>query len=156
MTELGWIIIALITGGLVGAAAVWLWAGRAGRGRAVEALKKENEAFREQVTEHFVETAGLINDLTDSYKKVFDHLAAGADRLVDRKALIERMPKVDQDEVRLKRIGAPVPENRDDRRAGPVDFDTGESAGSKPSGGRPAVKEGAVRSPLKAGRPKRQ
>src|SRR5699024_5543721 len=40
-------------------------------------------------------------------KKVFDHLSDGADRLVDKQAVRDRMPQVGQQEVRLRHIGAP-------------------------------------------------
>lgn len=70
-------------------------------------LKAENERFREEVNAHFVQSAQLINELTDSYKKVFDHLSDGADRLVDKDTTRDRMPQVGRQEVRLRHIGAP-------------------------------------------------
>lgn len=109
MSELSWVIIGLVVGLVAGAVTAWLIA----RSSRVEApstrkLKEENERFREEVNAHFVHTAELINDLTDSYKKVFDHLSDGADRLVDKEAVRERMPQVGQQEVRLRHIGAPA------------------------------------------------
>ena len=100
-------IIALIIGLLLGATGVWIWLRRHGGGDpSVAELKKENERFREEVNEHFVQTAELINQLTDSYKAVFDHLSEGADRLVDEEAVRGRMPRVSDQEVRLKHIGS--------------------------------------------------
>ncbi|MDT8448821.1 MAG: DUF1043 family protein [Wenzhouxiangellaceae bacterium] len=101
-----WLIVGVVIGGAVGAALTWWFAGR-GSGGSVEKLKRENDAFREQVNEHFVETAQLINQLTDSYKAVFDHLSGGAEKLVDKKAIAERMPRVSDREVRLRHLGAP-------------------------------------------------
>lgn len=103
-------IIGVFVGLLLGGTAVWLWISRrGGGGGSVEQLKEENARFREEVNEHFVQTAELINRLTDSYKAVFDHLSDGAERLVDKEAVRERMPQVTDREVRLKHIGAPRP-----------------------------------------------
>jgi uncharacterized protein len=101
-------IIGVVVGLLLGGTGVWLWLSRRGSdGGSVAQLKEENARFREEVNEHFVQTAELINRLTDSYKAVFDHLSDGADRLVDEEAVRERMPQVTDQEVRLKHIGAP-------------------------------------------------
>jgi len=101
-------IAGVVIGLMVGATAAWLWLDRkSGSADSVETLKRENERFREEVNEHFVQTAELINQLTDSYKAVFDHLSEGAEKLVDEKAVRERMPQVSDEEIRLKRLGAP-------------------------------------------------
>ncbi|WP_116651809.1 YhcB family protein [Wenzhouxiangella sediminis] len=102
-----WGIIGLLVGLAVGAALVWLLVARRTHAPSVNQLKAENERFREEVNAHFVQTAQLINELTDSYKKVFDHLSDGAERLVDKEAVRERMPQVGHREVRLRHIGAP-------------------------------------------------
>lgn len=107
MNEIWWVVVGLIAGLALGGAGVWFFLGRSGQGGSVESLKRENERFREEVNEHFVQTAELINRLTDSYKAVFDHLSDGAGKLVDEKAVRERMPQVTDQEVRLKHIGAP-------------------------------------------------
>ena len=44
-------------------------------------LEAEHKKLQEDVMEHFVTTANLLNDMTDSYKAVFDHLNEGANRL---------------------------------------------------------------------------
>ncbi|NEZ04162.1 DUF1043 family protein [Wenzhouxiangella sp. XN201] len=107
MSALTWTIIGLIAGAAIGAGAVWIFAVRRAGPMSVNEMKKENEHFREEVNAHFVQTAELINELTDSYKAVFDHLSDGAERLVDKEAVRERMPQVSHREVRLRHIGAP-------------------------------------------------
>lgn len=137
------VVIAGLIGFGIGAAVVW-WIGRQQvGGTSVSALKKEHEQFREQVTTHFVETADLINRLTDSYKDVFDHLSKGAETLVDDKSLRDRMPQVSDQEVRLKRIGS---RSATDARTGsasaskpsdgPAEAGTKASGGAKPAGSR--------------------
>jgi len=103
-----WLIVGLVVGGVIGALATW-WISRA-RGGAVSVmqLKQENDRFKDEVTEHFVETARLINQMTDSYKQVFDHLSNGAEKLVDEKSLAERLPPASGEEVKLSQFGASV------------------------------------------------
>lgn len=115
MADIGWIwiLIGLVIGLAAGAGAAWyVLAGRGGSSPTADELKRENERIREEVNAHFVQTAELINQLTDSYKAVFDHLSDGADRLVDKEAVRERMPRVSDREVRLKHIGSPEDPNR--------------------------------------------
>ncbi|MEH6580392.1 MAG: DUF1043 family protein [Halioglobus sp.] len=45
-----------------------------------EALQ-EKKAYEDQVVEHFSNTAGLLNNLTESYRDVHNHLAMGASAL---------------------------------------------------------------------------
>ncbi|NKI35491.1 DUF1043 family protein [Wenzhouxiangella sp. XN79A] len=106
-----WIGVAIagVIGFGLGALVMWWTDRKRGGGTSVATLKKEHEQFREQVTEHFVETAQRINRLTDSYKDLFDHLSQGAETLIDDASLRERMPRVSDQEVRLKRIGTRGP-----------------------------------------------
>jgi uncharacterized membrane-anchored protein YhcB (DUF1043 family) len=101
-----WILTGLAIGAIVGGGLVWLLVSRPEGDASVKQLKKENAKFREEVNDHFVQTAELINQLTDSYKAVFDHLSDGAGKLVEEKAVRERMPRVTGQEVRLKHIGS--------------------------------------------------
>lgn len=47
----------------------------------LDELKKQAKDYQHEVTEHFNETAGLLNQLTDSYRDVHNHLAKGAQLL---------------------------------------------------------------------------
>lgn len=136
MSTLVWAIIALVAGAALGAGAVWMFAVRRAGPMSVNEMKKENERFREEVNAHFVQSAQLINELTDSYKKVFDHLSDGADRLVDREAVRERMPQVGHAEVRLRHIGAP----KDFSAGNRARADDKPGKADKPASGRPDPK----------------
>ena len=141
MTDTGWIAGALVLGFAIGALVVWLINRKAaGPNHSVKALREESERFREQVNDHFVETAELINQLTDSYKKVFDHLSDGAERLVDEKVIRERMPEVSDQEIRLKRIG-----QTSSRASQPADKKASSAAASSDAGNArgPAASAGA-------------
>lgn len=43
--------------------------------------RAEMDRYKEEVTTHFEHTAALVNDLTDQYRKVHQHLATGAQNL---------------------------------------------------------------------------
>lgn len=121
------IVVAGLIGFGLGALVMWGLSRKQSGGTSVASLKKEHEQFREQVTDHFVETAERINRLTDSYKDLFDHLSHGAETLVDDASLRERMPQVSDQEVRLKRLG-----NQSKGSSAPKESTTGESAKSEP------------------------
>jgi len=70
------------------------------------ALEKEFDAYREEVSDHFVETAAMVNQLTSSYKNVYDHLEKGAYKLVGQEELHKRLENVDTKPVLLEYIGA--------------------------------------------------
>jgi uncharacterized membrane-anchored protein YhcB (DUF1043 family) len=119
-------VIGLLAGLIIGASITIILRRRSGGSdQSVESLKRENERFREEVNEHFVQTAELINQLTDSYKAVFDHLSEGAEKLVEPEVIRERLPQVGDEEIRLKRIGAPT------RPASDADDEAGIDDGQK-------------------------
>lgn len=49
-------------------------------------LQQQQENYQHEVTEHFVETANLLNQLTNSYTDVHNHLAKGAQLLAGENA----------------------------------------------------------------------
>jgi uncharacterized membrane-anchored protein YhcB (DUF1043 family) len=103
--QLGWLeIIALVIGALAGIGLTLLFQ-HYRKPRSMLELEAEHNKLKEDVMEHFVTTANLVNDMTDSYKAVFDHLNEGAGNLVDRTELRERLPYEDARVVTLSRIG---------------------------------------------------
>jgi hypothetical protein len=101
-----WIGGALLLGVVLGAA-VFAWLTRRDRADQgeVERLRAELEEYREEVTEHFVETAQLVNNLTRSYKAVYDHLEHGAYRLVGDEKLRKELGYVEPEPVKPEYIG---------------------------------------------------
>ncbi|MFY0677652.1 MAG: DUF1043 family protein [Neptuniibacter sp.] len=76
-------VAALVVGALIG-----YLMGRAGGGNnqaeiaaQLEDTKKELEEYKAEVTTHFEKTSELVNNLTNSYKDVHEHLATGAQGL---------------------------------------------------------------------------
>lgn len=77
-------IAALVVGAVIG-----FLMGRSGGGaqrqaelaEKLESTQKELDSYKSEVTEHFEKTAALVNNLTNSYKDVHEHLATGAQGL---------------------------------------------------------------------------
>lgn len=101
-----WVVVALLIGALLGGLVVYLLARRrwADAVRSAE-LQRQLDEYRQEVGDHFVETAELVNNLTRSYKAVYDHLEQGAYRLVDEETLRKQLGDVDAEAVRLEYIG---------------------------------------------------
>ena len=49
----------------------------------LESAEQELENYKNKVTEHFVQTSVLVNNMTDSYKAIHEHLSTGAGTLCD-------------------------------------------------------------------------
>ena len=52
----------------------------------VEQLQQQQQDYQNKVSDHFVETAQLFNQLTNTYKDVHTHLAKGAQHLAGDQA----------------------------------------------------------------------
>jgi len=100
------LLIGVIAGLAIGVGAAMWFQRKQVDSKTTKQIQKEHQAFREQVADHFVETAGLVNRLTDSYKEVFEHLQGGAQKLVDAETLQDKLPQIDEETVTLRRIGA--------------------------------------------------
>lgn len=88
--EFLWILclIAVITGGMIGIGiTLALHQNMRRKLKVLEDVEKEYESYKNNVTRHFVGTAGLVNQLTQSYKAVYDHLEQGAVELVGEEKL---------------------------------------------------------------------
>ena len=103
--QMDWQIIVFLGTGLALGFGLTLLFQRFRKPRSQVELEAEHKKLQEDVMEHFVTTANLVNDMTDSYKAVFDHLNEGATRLVDGAELRERLPLEDARVVTLSRIG---------------------------------------------------
>ncbi len=86
-----WLIslIALTAGALIGVLAYRLFAPSVKQAERVRSelqeARDELGSYRDNVNEHFDKTAELVNDLTQNYVKVYQHLAEGAQTLGDGK-----------------------------------------------------------------------
>lgn len=99
------VLVAAALGFFIGAVLVWIIKGtNQGNGQynaeETETLRKEHEAlkqsyaqFRSSVNDHFARTADAVDQLTDSYKNVFNQLSEGAQNLMDKETLKQQLEK---------------------------------------------------------------
>ncbi|MGD8312440.1 MAG: DUF1043 family protein [Gammaproteobacteria bacterium] len=78
-------ILGFLLGTLLGCIVAWFVIGRNGRTLQLqlelEQLKERFTDYRDQVTQHFMRTSDLVQEMTQSYRAVYEHLAAGAQHL---------------------------------------------------------------------------
>lgn len=88
-------IIALLLGALVGILAYRLLAPSLKQSDKIKAeldtARDELEHYRASVNQHFDKTSELVNDLTQNYVRVYQHLAEGAQTLGDGKTFSNRL-----------------------------------------------------------------
>jgi uncharacterized membrane-anchored protein YhcB (DUF1043 family) len=122
------VVLIVLVGALCGVAGYTiarLGQRRAGGGKTAAELKTELGEYKENVTEHFQTTANLLHDMTEQYRSVYEHMAAGAQQLCDPElgtAQIERFRS-----GLLPVLGTPVANEDDDSTSAqteqPVDDD---------------------------------
>lgn len=70
--------------------------GNPGRVKELEAqiqqLQTEHEQYRTEVSEHFGTTAELVQQMTQSYRDVYQHLAQGAQQLCSHEVASKLLP----------------------------------------------------------------
>lgn len=79
------VLTCLLLGGVIGAFLMFALRPQEKINRELESQLLETEAqlreYQQEVTQHFVDTSQLINNLTRSYRDVHEHLAASALKL---------------------------------------------------------------------------
>ena len=55
-------------------------------------LQRSHARYKEEVSEHFSTTAGLVQQMTDSYRDVYQHLAIGAQELCSGEVASQLLP----------------------------------------------------------------
>lgn len=100
----------LLIGALAGAFLAAFFAPENRKSRDLETRLNDTtdtlKAYRQEVSEHYAQTARLIDKLTESYRDVHNHLAEGASTLLDTRGtapLIRNIPSQDQ----IEAIGEP-------------------------------------------------
>jgi uncharacterized membrane-anchored protein YhcB (DUF1043 family) len=72
-------------GAMAGSIITYLVVARHGRTRKLQKeldqLKDRFTDYRDQVTQHFMRTSQLVQEMTQSYRAVYEHLASGAQNL---------------------------------------------------------------------------
>ncbi len=71
----------------------------------IQTLEEELAKYKTQVSDHFVETAELVNTMTQSYKSVYEHLQNGAFGLVGEDTLQKRLPDINEEPIEFDYLG---------------------------------------------------
>jgi uncharacterized membrane-anchored protein YhcB (DUF1043 family) len=78
-------ILCLLIGAALGCMITYALMARNGRTHQLQLelnqLKDSFRDYRDQVTHHFMRTSELVQEMTHSYRSVYEHLASGAQRL---------------------------------------------------------------------------
>lgn len=119
MLVLAGLVIGLLLGGLIGL----LVLRRTGDGRTARDLREELDDYRDQVANHYAETAKRVDDLTQAYKSVYDHLEQGAVRLVGEEELRRRLEDTASGPVTIEGIGRKALDAGDEAAIGPAEPD---------------------------------
>lgn len=64
--------------------------------RKLDQVLQDKKAYEDEVVEHFSDTARLLNNLTESYREVHNHLATGATTLCQGQGPVE-LGRLDND-----------------------------------------------------------
>lgn len=86
-----WMLISVAIGGLLGFLTGRIQGGADARKRKeyeerLQRNESEMDDYRRQVTDHFMDTARLMQEMTANYKAVYEHLARGAQSLTNGEA----------------------------------------------------------------------
>ncbi|WP_455204413.1 ZapG family protein [Kaarinaea lacus] len=80
--------------------------------------------YKSQVTEHFLKTSALVNDMTDSYRAVHEHLAQGAKSLCDTQVMVQQLDmsqsKLLDDASQSAEATPPQPQSQQETAATPA------------------------------------
>jgi uncharacterized membrane-anchored protein YhcB (DUF1043 family) len=112
-------ILAFLLGTMLGSIATYLLVARNRRTHQLRLelnqLTERFTEYRDQVTQHFMRTSELVQEMTRSYRDVYEHLASGAQHLcgdTDERWQLDHHRETDEQ----------LPDNSD-RRAGPASAD---------------------------------
>lgn len=101
-------LVALFIGAIVAYGLATLVSRRGGRAGDLEQRLNEAENrftdYQDQVNDHFQQTADLVNNLTNSYREVHEHLAKGAQNLAtadftEQFLTTSAAPKLESDDI---------------------------------------------------------
>ncbi len=62
----------------------------------LEAMREKHDTYRDSVSDHFGTTAELIQQMTDSYRDVYQHLASGAQDLCTEDVAGKMLPATEE------------------------------------------------------------
>lgn len=96
------LITATLAGIAVGALVMYFLSSKGSNSaKSVAQVEEKLTKYQEDVVTHFEQTADLVDDLTQSYKKVFDHLGQSARELLTDEQVKEQIEKRKDNQITL-------------------------------------------------------
>jgi hypothetical protein len=108
MDGLVYILVAGIFGLVFGMSVMYLIQKKNAGGSDVKAVQEKLDNYQQQVEHHFAKTADLIDNLTDSYKEVFQHLSESAEKLLTDEQIKNQLINRKSREVTIKYLKSSV------------------------------------------------
>lgn len=101
--QIFYIFSAVLLGLVIGALLMYFASGsNKDSKKSVAKMEKKLDRYQKDVSEHFEQTADLVDELTQSYKKVFDHLGKSAKHLMTDEQIQHQIEKRKGNKVTLE------------------------------------------------------
>ena len=102
---------AVLLGLVIGAMLMYFASSKGASSTKTIELEEKLNDYQQNVVEHFEKTADLVDELTQSYKKVFDHLGESAKELMTEEQLQLQIEKRKGRKVTLEFLPNDIEEN---------------------------------------------
>jgi uncharacterized membrane-anchored protein YhcB (DUF1043 family) len=97
-----------------------------------DALQRDFDAYRGQVGQHFLRTSELVQQMTDSYREVYEHLATGSQALCETPVSPPRLDIPDQPVLETAKSGKAPDAFSDAETNGLAQADSDDYLGDSP------------------------
>ena len=92
--QLFYLISACLFGLVLGALIMYFASAKSRKSnKSISEVENKLSSYQQDVVQHFEQTADLVDELTNSYKKVFDHLGKSARELLTKEQVEEQIIK---------------------------------------------------------------
>ncbi len=102
---------AVLLGLVIGAMLMYFASSKGSNSTKTIELEEKLNDYQQNVVEHFEKTADLVDELTQSYKKVFDHLGESAKELMTEEQLQLQIEKRKGSKVTLEFLPNDIEDN---------------------------------------------
>ncbi|MDJ1140430.1 YhcB family protein [Marinicella marina] len=107
-------VMAGALGLIIGALFMYFASKKTSSEQSVKAVQEKLDSYQSEVEDHFAKTADLIDNLTESYKEVFNHLSDSAEKLLTEEQIQNQLINRRSREVTIKYLkGSDTDENKD-------------------------------------------
>jgi len=95
-------VLAGLVGLVIGGVFMYFALRKKAPNQSVKAVEEQLHQYQQDVEAHFAKTADLIDNLTHSYKEVFEHLSESAETLLTEEQIKEQLLNRKAREVTIK------------------------------------------------------